>query len=95
MRINAADKEDSETNLTPIDETKGIETRDANAGTVLLHPYIRSHFALHLFIDAPRIPNFRKLARHWTTEDESCLAPSNGDVDKDANVETTLDPGLG
>lgn len=55
--------------MTAVPQAESVKARDPNIGAVLLHPYIRGHFATDLLIDRAGISVLSKFMRHGTPED--------------------------
>lgn len=82
------------TNLVAVCETKGIEVRDTDVGTVLLHPGISSHLARNLLINSAGLLLLGELVGHGAKKDKASGLglPAGVDIDEDAKIEAALYP---
>lgn len=80
------------TNMTAVNEAKGVKIWYPNIRAVLLHPYIRGHFAADFFINRARMTLLSKLMRHGTPEDQPSGEALGAHLDYNANIEAALHP---
>jgi hypothetical protein len=89
-----SNRECGNTNLAAISETKGIEVRDTDIGTIILHPGVSRRLARNLLINGAGVLLLGELVGHRAAEDDAAgLGRAAGlDIDEDAEIEATLNP---
>ncbi len=66
-----ADRERGNTDLAAVCETKGIEMRDTDVGTVILHPSVGRRLAGDLLVDGAGMVLLGELVGHRAAEDDA------------------------
>ena len=78
--------------MAVVREAEAVQVWNANVGTLMLHPRIRSHLRAQLLIYCARVLGFSKLVWHRTTKDELLVEAGRLYLDRDTDIEAATNP---